>query len=251
MEVTFLQKDYYWFIKVSSLVRWWLYSMVVSSSNGLFFFLVNKKICKGVRSYWKKSFWIHRQQSIRTGDTSMQEDKRQGQDGTWITPEVEKAYCQNAELRMCPQRWSMEGWRTGGWLYMELNWERFFWRKACSDHQSNASRYAFIKYVELLKEEGVQIIDRQVYTEYLESLGARMIDREICQAPEKYMPIIVLNIEDVIFNSISKILSRGNEAASPSRYSSHGHPVPTHPVHTRCLYHKSIFANLPLAAGSS
>jgi leucyl/phenylalanyl-tRNA--protein transferase len=43
---------------------------------------------------------------------------------------------------------------------------------------SNASRFAFIKYVQQLNEEGIRVIDCQVYTAYLESLGARMIDRE-------------------------------------------------------------------------
>jgi leucyl/phenylalanyl-tRNA--protein transferase len=44
--------------------------------------------------------------------------------------------------------------------------------------ESNASRYAFTKYVQLLQEEGIELLDCQVYTEYLESLGARMIDRD-------------------------------------------------------------------------
>jgi leucyl/phenylalanyl-tRNA--protein transferase len=43
---------------------------------------------------------------------------------------------------------------------------------------SNASRYALIKYVPHLKKEGIDLIDCQVYTEYLESFGARLIDRE-------------------------------------------------------------------------
>jgi leucyl/phenylalanyl-tRNA---protein transferase len=44
--------------------------------------------------------------------------------------------------------------------------------------QSNASKYAFIKFIEHLKNDGVEIIDCQIYTEHLESLGARMISRE-------------------------------------------------------------------------
>jgi leucyl/phenylalanyl-tRNA--protein transferase len=43
---------------------------------------------------------------------------------------------------------------------------------------SNASRFAFVKYIQQLKEEGIALIDCQVYTEYLESFGARMIDRK-------------------------------------------------------------------------
>ncbi|RZJ77836.1 MAG: leucyl/phenylalanyl-tRNA--protein transferase, partial [Chryseobacterium sp.] len=42
---------------------------------------------------------------------------------------------------------------------------------------SNASRYAFAKYVAHLMNEGVALIDCQVYTEYLESMGAEMIQR--------------------------------------------------------------------------
>jgi len=42
---------------------------------------------------------------------------------------------------------------------------------------SNASKYAFIKWVELLQQEDTTLIDCQVYTEHLESLGARMIPR--------------------------------------------------------------------------
>ena len=44
-------------------------------------------------------------------------------------------------------------------------------------HKSNASKYAFIKWVDYLQQNGVVLIDCQVYTEHLESLGATMIDR--------------------------------------------------------------------------
>jgi len=41
----------------------------------------------------------------------------------------------------------------------------------------NASKFAFITYIKQIQEEGLQLIDCQVYTEHLESLGARMIPR--------------------------------------------------------------------------
>ena len=43
---------------------------------------------------------------------------------------------------------------------------------------SNASKFAFIKWVKLLKENGIVLIDCQVHTAHLESLGARMIERD-------------------------------------------------------------------------
>jgi leucyl/phenylalanyl-tRNA--protein transferase len=44
--------------------------------------------------------------------------------------------------------------------------------------QSNASKFAFISYVKQLEAEGIVLIDCQVYTEHLESLGAAMISRD-------------------------------------------------------------------------
>lgn len=102
--------------------------------------------------------------------------KRPGQDGTWITDEVEKAYCRMHELGFAH---SAEVWKNGelaGGLY-GIKLGKVFFGESMFSKQSNASRYAFIKYVNQLKEEGVELIDCQVYTEYLESFGARMIER--------------------------------------------------------------------------
>lgn len=102
--------------------------------------------------------------------------KRPGQEGTWITDEVEKAYCRLHELGYAH---SAEVWKDGeicGGLY-GIRIGKVFFGESMFSHQNNASRYAFIKYVEYLKQDGVELIDCQVYTEYLESLGAVMIDR--------------------------------------------------------------------------
>jgi leucyl/phenylalanyl-tRNA--protein transferase len=102
---------------------------------------------------------------------------RDGQFGTWISAEVEKAYTQ---LHKIGYAHSAETWLNGrliGGLYGVRMGDLFFGESMFS-HVSNASKYALIKYVELLKKEGVRLIDCQVYTEHLESLGARMIDRK-------------------------------------------------------------------------
>ncbi len=103
--------------------------------------------------------------------------KRPGQDGTWITDEVERAYCKMHELGYAH---SAEVWKDGelaGGLY-GIKLGKIFFGESMFSKQRNASRFAFTKYVQQLKEEGIQLIDCQVYTEYLESFGARMIDRE-------------------------------------------------------------------------
>jgi len=102
---------------------------------------------------------------------------RPGQDGTWITNEVEKAF-----IRMHEQGYatSAEVWQNGelaGGLY-GIRLGKVFFGESMFSKVSNASRYAFIKYVEHLQEEGIELIDCQVYTDYLESMGAKMITRE-------------------------------------------------------------------------
>jgi leucyl/phenylalanyl-tRNA--protein transferase len=102
---------------------------------------------------------------------------RPGQDGTWITNDVEKAYIKMHELGYAT---SAEVWQDGelvGGVYgMKLG--KVFFGESMFSKVSNASRLAFITYVKLLQQEGIELIDCQVYTEYLESLGAKMIERK-------------------------------------------------------------------------
>lgn len=105
------------------------------------------------------------------------ETKRPGQQGTWITDEVEKAYSKLHELGYAH---SAEVWKNGelvGGLY-GIKLGKVFFGESMFSKISNASRFAFIKYIRQLKEEGIELIDCQVYTDYLESFGARMIDRK-------------------------------------------------------------------------
>lgn len=99
---------------------------------------------------------------------------RPGQEGTWITADVEKAYIRMHELGYAH---SAEVWKNGqlaGGLY-GIRLGKVFFGESMFSRISYASRYAFITYISQLKQEGVTLIDCQVYTEYLESLGARMI----------------------------------------------------------------------------
>ena len=104
------------------------------------------------------------------------ETKRPGQQGTWITDEVEKAYIRMHELGYAI---SAEVWKNGelaGGAY-GIKLGKVFFGESMFSKITNASKYAFIKLVENLETEGVELIDCQVYTEHLESLGARMIGR--------------------------------------------------------------------------
>jgi leucyl/phenylalanyl-tRNA--protein transferase len=106
------------------------------------------------------------------------EIERPGQMGTWITDEIERAYCKMHELGYAH---SAEVWKDGelaGGLY-GIRLGKVFFGESMFSAVSNASRYAFVSYAQQLRKEGVRLIDCQVYTAYLEGFGARMIDRKI------------------------------------------------------------------------
>ncbi len=102
---------------------------------------------------------------------------RRGQGGTWITDEVKAAYIRLFEAGHAH---SAEVWLNGslvGGLY-GIRMGKVFFGESMFSKLSNASKYAFIRYTESMKTEGVELIDCQVHTDHLESLGARMIPRK-------------------------------------------------------------------------
>jgi len=114
--------------------------------------------------------------------------KRPGQRGTWITDEVEAAYIRMHQLgyAISAETWQ-EGALVGGAYGLKLG--KIFFGESMFSEISNSSKYAFIKLIQQLRQEGVALIDCQVYTEHLESLGARMIPRnEFIQRLKKLIP---------------------------------------------------------------
>lgn len=103
--------------------------------------------------------------------------RRNNQHGTWITDEVEYAYTQLHEKGFAH---SAEAWLgdelVGGMYGVRLG--KVFFGESMFSKVSNASKYAFICYTQYLKTQGVALIDCQVYTAHLESLGAMMIPRK-------------------------------------------------------------------------
>jgi leucyl/phenylalanyl-tRNA---protein transferase len=102
--------------------------------------------------------------------------KRNGQDGTWITDEMEKAYIRLHELGHAHSAEVWENDKLVGGLY-GIRMDKIFFGESMFSTESNASKFAFIKYAERLQKEGTELIDCQVYTPHLESLGAKMIQR--------------------------------------------------------------------------
>jgi len=114
---------------------------------------------------------------------------RKDQAGTWISDDIKDAY---TRLHALGYAHSAESWLGGelmGGLY-GIRMGKVFFGESMFSKASNASKFAFINYVRLLQSEGVELIDCQVYTGHLESLGARMIPRTefVCRVEELLKP---------------------------------------------------------------
>ncbi|MGO9378598.1 MAG: leucyl/phenylalanyl-tRNA--protein transferase [Dissulfurispiraceae bacterium] len=96
--------------------------------------------------------------------------------GTWITAEMRAAYIL---LHKAGYAHSVEAWNgneLAGGLYGVILGKAFFGESMFAK-KSNASKMAFAKLVELLSERGFELIDCQVSTQHLRSVGAREVPR--------------------------------------------------------------------------
>lgn len=101
---------------------------------------------------------------------------RQDTDGTWITQPMQRAYLRLHELGIAH---SVEVWQADqlvGGLY-GLAMGRLFFGESMFSHTSNASKVGFVTLVRHLQAWGFVLIDCQMPTRHLESLGARAISR--------------------------------------------------------------------------
>ncbi|MCB0706137.1 MAG: leucyl/phenylalanyl-tRNA--protein transferase [Saprospiraceae bacterium] len=97
--------------------------------------------------------------------------------GTWITPDMEAAYCQ---LHALGYAHSIEVWEeeelVGGLYGIALG--KCFFGESMFSLRSNASKFGFIRLVQRLSAKGYWLIDCQQETDHLLSLGADAIPRK-------------------------------------------------------------------------
>ncbi len=137
------------------------------------------KVSKSMKQLLKKeAFKVTYNEAFETVIENCAAIKRKGQLGTWITPEMKQAY---TGLHKKGIAQSVEVWQDGkivGGLYgIYLKNKKVFCGESMFARVSNASKYGFISLVRKLQEKGVEIIDCQVHTDHLESLGAEEISR--------------------------------------------------------------------------
>lgn len=100
---------------------------------------------------------------------------RSGQSGTWISSEMISSYCQLHEMGFAK---SLEVWQNdtlvGGFYGVEIG--RVFCGESMFSEVSNASKAGFIHFVKKYSEK-YSVIDCQVHSAHLESLGAGLIPK--------------------------------------------------------------------------
>lgn len=137
------------------------------------------KVRKSMRQFMRNSgLKVTRDQAFEQVIRECALIDRPGQCGTWITNEMIRAY---TDLHAKGIARSVEVWDgdtlVGGLYGIDLG--NVFCGESMFAKKSNASKLAFISLVQELKEKNYELIDCQVYTDHLASLGAREIPREV------------------------------------------------------------------------
>jgi len=139
---------------------------------------------KSLRQIIRKThFTVTQNQAFEQVISHCQKIPREGQKGTWITDEMKNAY---VTLHQLGQARSFEVWNgtqlVGGLYGVDL--KGVFCGESMFSIESNASKIAFVTLINHLKSEGYQLLDCQVYNDYLNYLGAKLIVRS------KYMELL-------------------------------------------------------------
>ncbi|MDT0678424.1 leucyl/phenylalanyl-tRNA--protein transferase [Autumnicola musiva] len=154
-------------------ILWW------SPDPRMVLFPENLKISKSMKQLLKKNaFQVSFNKDFTTVINNCASIKRKGQNGTWLTKEMKDAYrgLHQMGLAISVEVWSEEE-LVGGLYGIYLREKKIFCGESMFTKVSNASKYGFIHLVKALRKDGVKLIDCQVYTKHLESLGAEEISR--------------------------------------------------------------------------
>lgn len=135
------------------------------------------KISKSMRTVLrKKQFEVTFNKSFDQVVEACAKVKRFGQNGTWITPGLMEVY---STLHTQGYAHSVEVWEEGslvGGLY-GIDLGTIFCGESMFSKSSNASKVALIFLVKELKKNKYELIDCQVPTQHLASMGAEPISR--------------------------------------------------------------------------
>ena len=102
---------------------------------------------------------------------------RRGQSGTWITSDMVEAYVRLHELGYAHSvEARLDGRLVGGFYGISLG--SAFFGESMFSLEADASKAAFIPFVWALAEAGFTLVDSQVRTAHVESLGGKSVPRD-------------------------------------------------------------------------
>jgi leucyl/phenylalanyl-tRNA--protein transferase len=158
-----------WFEKEEPIL-WW------SPDPRFVLFPEKLKVSKSMKQVLRNGgFTITLNQNFKQVIEACSQVKRTGQASTWITDNMIQAYVQLHKLGYAK---SVEVWQdkvlVGGFYGVDLG-NQVFCGESMFAKVSNASKVAFITFVQ---QSNYKLIDCQVYTNHLESLGAEDISRD-------------------------------------------------------------------------
>ncbi len=160
-----------WFNE-DSLILWW------SPDPRMVLFPENIRISKSMRKVLRTNrFEVTKNSCFERVLNSCASMKRVGQQGTWITEDMKKAYLKLHEKGFAI---SYEVWENGdlvGGLY-GIGLKKVFCGESMFSTVTNASKVAFIYLAQELQQKKYTLIDCQLYTEHLASMGAEEIPRD-------------------------------------------------------------------------
>ncbi|MDO5656425.1 MAG: leucyl/phenylalanyl-tRNA--protein transferase [Flavobacteriaceae bacterium] len=122
-------------------------------------------------------FQITYNQDFETVIKTCGQIERPGQNGTWISDEIIDNYLKLHQLGWAKsvEVWNADRRLVGGLYGVQI--KNVFCGESMFSHESNASKAGFISMVQHFQGQ-IELIDCQIYTPHLASLGARLIDRE-------------------------------------------------------------------------
>jgi len=137
----------------------------------------NLYLPKSLRKEWAKTrFTFTIDKDFQAVIKNCSRAKRSDGQGTWITPEFIRAFC---EFHKMGDAHSVEVWDEGelvGGLY-GVDAGGVFCGESMFHTRSNASKFALLHLIEHLKKRGAAWLDIQVMTPHFEVLGAEEIER--------------------------------------------------------------------------
>ena len=134
-----------------------------------------KSFMKWYRKH-REQFNITTNQNFLDVIKNCKNQKRPGQDGTWITNQIEKAY---TALHTLGHTKSLEVWQNGelvGGIY-GMQSENYFSCESMFFKVSNASKLALYELILHFKSEGITWMDIQMVTDVSGSFGGKLISK--------------------------------------------------------------------------